>query len=207
MMLGRRRRPVRARLPMQVRVDGSAQAATIRTRRGVFATPRCRISTRSTRSRAICCATPPMPTTPCRNAICARFRHFETFRGPAIRPWLLAILRNVCRAEFARRSAWWRPVWGRRWRRRRSPLWSEAPETPETADACASGTRSRSAGWWRAAGAVPRGDRAARDQRPVLSRDRRDRRRAGRHRDVAAGAGARDAARGLAQGRREEAPR
>jgi RNA polymerase sigma-70 factor (ECF subfamily) len=32
------------------------------------------------------------------------FRHFETFRGDAIKPWLLAILRNVCRAEYARRS-------------------------------------------------------------------------------------------------------
>ena len=31
-------------------------------------------------------------------------RHFDTFRGPAIKPWLLAILRNVCRGEFARRS-------------------------------------------------------------------------------------------------------
>jgi RNA polymerase sigma-70 factor (ECF subfamily) len=33
------------------------------------------------------------------------FRHFHTFRGGPIRPWLLAILRNVCRAEFARRGA------------------------------------------------------------------------------------------------------
>ena len=32
------------------------------------------------------------------------FRHFDGFRGGAIKPWLLAILRNVCRAEFARRS-------------------------------------------------------------------------------------------------------
>ena len=32
------------------------------------------------------------------------FRHFETFRGGPIKPWLLAILRNVCRAEYARRS-------------------------------------------------------------------------------------------------------
>jgi len=32
------------------------------------------------------------------------FRHFETFRGGSIKPWLLAILRNVCRAEFARRG-------------------------------------------------------------------------------------------------------
>ena len=32
-------------------------------------------------------------------------RHFDTFRGPAIKPWLFAILRNVCRSEFARRSS------------------------------------------------------------------------------------------------------
>jgi RNA polymerase sigma-70 factor (ECF subfamily) len=33
------------------------------------------------------------------------FRHFETFRGGPVKPWLLAILRNVCRAEYARRGA------------------------------------------------------------------------------------------------------
>jgi len=33
------------------------------------------------------------------------FRHFETFRGGPIKPWLLAILRNVCRSEYARRGA------------------------------------------------------------------------------------------------------
>jgi RNA polymerase sigma-70 factor, ECF subfamily len=32
-------------------------------------------------------------------------RHFDSFRGPAIKPWLFAILRNVCRGEFARRSS------------------------------------------------------------------------------------------------------
>src|ERR1700752_1545247 len=32
-------------------------------------------------------------------------RHFDTYRGPAIKPWLFAILRNVCRAEYARRAA------------------------------------------------------------------------------------------------------
>lgn len=32
-------------------------------------------------------------------------RHFDSYRGPAIKPWLLAILRNVCKAEFARRGA------------------------------------------------------------------------------------------------------
>src|SRR6202048_2124333 len=29
------------------------------------------------------------------------FRHFDTYRGPSIKPWLFAILRNVCRAELA----------------------------------------------------------------------------------------------------------
>src|SRR5690242_14051394 len=32
------------------------------------------------------------------------FRHFDTYRGPAIKLWLFAILRNVCDAEFARCS-------------------------------------------------------------------------------------------------------
>ena len=32
------------------------------------------------------------------------YRHFDTFRGGPIKPWLLAILRNVCRAEYARRG-------------------------------------------------------------------------------------------------------
>ena len=31
-------------------------------------------------------------------------RYFDTFRGTEIKPWLFAILRNVCRGEFARRS-------------------------------------------------------------------------------------------------------
>src|SRR3954452_8640062 len=31
-------------------------------------------------------------------------KHFDSYRGPAIRPWLFAILRNVCHAEFARRA-------------------------------------------------------------------------------------------------------
>jgi RNA polymerase sigma-70 factor (ECF subfamily) len=31
-------------------------------------------------------------------------RHFDSYRGPAMKPWLLAILRNVCNAEFKRRS-------------------------------------------------------------------------------------------------------
>ena len=31
-------------------------------------------------------------------------RHFDSYRGPAMKPWLLTILRNVCKAEFTRRS-------------------------------------------------------------------------------------------------------
>jgi RNA polymerase sigma-70 factor (ECF subfamily) len=31
-------------------------------------------------------------------------RHFDRYRGPAMKPWLLAILRNVCNAEFTRRA-------------------------------------------------------------------------------------------------------
>ena len=60
-------------------------------------------------------------------------RHFDSYRGPAMKPWLLAILRNVCRAEFARRAS--SPAAaiddlpddsGQ------TPLWHEAQETPET---------------------------------------------------------------------------
>jgi RNA polymerase sigma factor (sigma-70 family) len=31
-------------------------------------------------------------------------RHFDSYRGPTMKPWLLTILRNVCNAEFARRG-------------------------------------------------------------------------------------------------------
>ncbi len=32
-------------------------------------------------------------------------RHFDNYRGPAMKPWLLTILRNVCNAEYARRNS------------------------------------------------------------------------------------------------------
>src|SRR5947199_3688267 len=31
-------------------------------------------------------------------------KHFDSYRGPAMKPWLFAILRNACHAEFARRA-------------------------------------------------------------------------------------------------------
>jgi RNA polymerase sigma-70 factor (ECF subfamily) len=59
-------------------------------------------------------------------------KHFDGYRGPAMKPWLFAILRNVCRAEFARRSA--APssaiedgVEGAE----QPPLWHEEQQTPE----------------------------------------------------------------------------
>ena len=53
-------------------------------------------------------------------------KHFDTFRGGAIRPWLFAILRNVCKATYAQQ--WFvDPDTAED----AVPLWSEAPETPE----------------------------------------------------------------------------
>jgi len=58
-------------------------------------------------------------------------RHFDTFRGPGIKPWLFTILRNVCHSEFSRRSS--------RMIDRETdadedaaPLWQEAQTSPET---------------------------------------------------------------------------
>jgi RNA polymerase sigma-70 factor (ECF subfamily) len=60
------------------------------------------------------------------------YKHFDSYRGPAMKPWLFAILRNVCRAEYARRA-------GTRTgaiedvadSAEATPLWHGAPETPE----------------------------------------------------------------------------
>src|SRR5271167_3950239 len=87
-------------------------------------------------------------------------RHFDSYRGPAMKPWLLAILRNVCNGEFARRGR---------------------AETPTDLAGAASFARNRAlapagrryhppAGC-RAAAAVSRGHCDAGDQRFVLSRD------------------------------------
>ena len=59
-------------------------------------------------------------------------KHFDGYRGPAMKPWLLAILRNVCRAEFARRaSAPSEPIDETSDKVEQPPLWSEAQETVE----------------------------------------------------------------------------
>lgn len=62
------------------------------------------------------------------------FRHFETFRGGPIKPWLLAILRNVCRAEYARRGATAALQAGtlEAAEEQAEGLWGEGEPTPET---------------------------------------------------------------------------
>jgi RNA polymerase sigma-70 factor (ECF subfamily) len=61
------------------------------------------------------------------------FKHFDSYRGPAMKPWLFAILRNVCRAEFARRaSSPTGAVEDVADNAEQTPLWHEAQETPET---------------------------------------------------------------------------
>ena len=65
-------------------------------------------------------------------------RYFNTFHGSAIKPWLFAILRNVCRGEFARRSGALRyidhSVDGETNEDEDavSPLWQELQALPET---------------------------------------------------------------------------
>ena len=59
-------------------------------------------------------------------------KHFDSYRGPQMKPWLFAILRNVCHAEFARRAT--SPntaIEDVPERAEQTPLWHEAPETPE----------------------------------------------------------------------------
>jgi RNA polymerase sigma-70 factor (ECF subfamily) len=53
-------------------------------------------------------------------------KHFDTFRGGPMRPWLFAILRNVCHSSYAQRSFGELDT-----AEDAVPIWSEAPETPE----------------------------------------------------------------------------
>jgi RNA polymerase sigma factor (sigma-70 family) len=60
-------------------------------------------------------------------------KHFDSYHGPAMKPWLFAILRNVCRAEYARRAS--SPIntaEDATEDERATPLWHEAQDTPET---------------------------------------------------------------------------
>jgi RNA polymerase sigma-70 factor (ECF subfamily) len=59
-------------------------------------------------------------------------KHFDGYRGPAMKPWLFAILRNVCRAEYGRRaSSPTGAIEDMPESAEQTPLWNEAQETPE----------------------------------------------------------------------------
>jgi RNA polymerase sigma-70 factor (ECF subfamily) len=62
-------------------------------------------------------------------------RHFDSYRGPAMKPWLLAILKNVCKAEFARRAKEPSPEESDDEGRstEQTPIWQEPPPSPEAA--------------------------------------------------------------------------
>src|SRR5262249_57813310 len=62
-------------------------------------------------------------------------RHFDTMRSPTIKPWLFAILRNVCNAEYARRSVVeLRDIHAESGKSEPpAPMWVEPQETPEAA--------------------------------------------------------------------------
>ena len=59
-------------------------------------------------------------------------RNFHTYRGPAMKPWLFAILSNVCNAEYARRAkepgtdAQELPE-----EAEQAPMWHEPQDSPE----------------------------------------------------------------------------
>jgi RNA polymerase sigma-70 factor (ECF subfamily) len=60
-------------------------------------------------------------------------RHFDTFRGNDIKPWLFAILRNICNAEFRRRArVTLYDVNAETDNEATVPIWQEEPESPET---------------------------------------------------------------------------
>jgi RNA polymerase sigma-70 factor, ECF subfamily len=60
-------------------------------------------------------------------------RHFDSYRGPAMKPWLLAILRNVCNAEFARRGKHETPTdLVANESAEAEPIWQEPSALPET---------------------------------------------------------------------------
>ena len=59
------------------------------------------------------------------------FRHFDTFRGGPIKPWLLAILRNVCRATYAGETRLIYTAVSGDVAEQAKPVWCEDADTPE----------------------------------------------------------------------------
>ena len=77
---------------------------TSMTERGVFATPRCRISTTLFTFAHYLMRNVADAEDAVQECYLRALHHFDSYRGPAMKPWLLAILKNVCKAELARRS-------------------------------------------------------------------------------------------------------
>ena len=173
-----------------------------RTRRGGFATPRCRyLDDAYTLARYLL-----RDATDAEDAVqecyLRALKHFDSYRGPAMKPWLFAILRNVCRAEFARRaSSPTGPIDDAARQRRADAAVARSAGNAGDPDAAAAGRRHDPAARDRAGRTVPGDLRAARNPQSFVSRDRRCRRGAGRHRDVPPRARPRHAALGMDGGR------
>ncbi|UWU71412.1 sigma-70 family RNA polymerase sigma factor [Bradyrhizobium sp. NC92] len=59
-------------------------------------------------------------------------KHFDSYRGPAMKPWLFAILRNVCNAEYVRRANRPSAIEDTLGAAEQTPLWRETEASPET---------------------------------------------------------------------------
>ena len=59
-------------------------------------------------------------------------KHFDSYRGPAMKPWLFAILRNVCNAEYARRAHRPGAIEDTPGAAEQTPIWQESEANPET---------------------------------------------------------------------------
>ena len=59
-------------------------------------------------------------------------KHFDSYRGPAMKPWLFAILRNVCNAEYARRAHRHSAIEDTPGAAEQTPIWQETEASPET---------------------------------------------------------------------------
>src|SRR3569832_2007919 len=59
-------------------------------------------------------------------------KHFDSYRGPAMKPWLFAILRNVCNAEYARRTHRHVAIEDTAGAADQTPMWQESEVSPET---------------------------------------------------------------------------
>ncbi|NUR11400.1 MAG: sigma-70 family RNA polymerase sigma factor [Mesorhizobium sp.] len=59
-------------------------------------------------------------------------KHFDSYRGPAMKPWLFAILRNVCNAEYARRAHRPSAIEDTPGAAEQTPIWRESETSPET---------------------------------------------------------------------------